>query len=360
MEIDILYAIKIILVTFIFAVILMPVMKKIAHHIGAIDKPSTAEGNRHIHKKEIPKLGALGIFISFLLGYMLFGEESIRMNSILIGSFIIILTGIIDDIKPLKSSYKLIGHILAAAIITFYGEILLNNITAFGYAFDFGLWSYPLTIIFIVACANIVNLIDGLDGLSGGIAVIFFATVAYIGFFQGRGESLVMILTLIMIGSTLGFLIHNSYPAKIFAGDCCTFIGFIIAVITLLEFKAAALTSFFVPVLILAIPVLDTLFAIIRRLLKKQPPFKADKEHLHHQLLGMNFSQRKTVFIIYFINILFAVATVFYVLGDPLYAQIIYVILLIIVILFVIKTSIISDKPQKITKEVIKKIKHNS
>ena len=113
-----------------------------------------------------------------------------------------------------------------------------------------------------------------------------------------------MILTFIMLGSTLGFLLHNFYPAKIFAGDCATFMGFIISVITLLEFKGPALTSFFVPIMILGIPILDTLFAIIRRLLKGQPPFQADKKHLHHQLLGMNFSQRTTVLIIYGINLL--------------------------------------------------------
>ena len=106
-----------------------------------------------------------------------------------------------------------------------------------------------------------------------------------------------MILTLIMLGSTLGFLVHNFHPAKIFAGDCATFMGFIIGIITLLEFKGPALISFFVPVTILGIPILDTLFAIIRRLLKGQPPFQADKQHLHHQLLGMNFSQIATVLI---------------------------------------------------------------
>ena len=126
-----------------------------------------------------------------------------------------------------------------------------------------------------------------------------------------------MILTFIMLGSTLGFLLHNFYPAKIFAGDCATFMGFIISVITLLEFKGPALTSFFVPIMILGIPILDTLFAIIRRLLKGQPPFQADKKHLHHQLLGMNFSQRTTVLIIYGINLLFAAASILYTIKDP-------------------------------------------
>ncbi|MBQ6497577.1 MAG: undecaprenyl/decaprenyl-phosphate alpha-N-acetylglucosaminyl 1-phosphate transferase [Bacilli bacterium] len=344
MKLQILAASKIVLITFLFSAAIMFLMKKIANHIGALDVPRTEEGHRHIHKKITPKLGALGIFLSFLLGYMLFGEQSIRMNSILIGSFIIILTGIIDDIRSIRALYKLLGHLAAAMVIVFYGGILLNNITAFGFSFDFGILAYPITILFIVACTNIINLIDGLDGLSGGICTIFFITIAIIGFYQGRAGSLVMVLTLIMLGATLGFLVHNFYPAKIFAGDCVTFLGFIIAVITLLEFKGPALISFFVPVTILGIPILDTLFAIIRRLLKGQPPFKADKEHLHHQLLGMNFSQRTTVLIIYAINILFAAASIFYTLKDPIIGQILYIIIFIIVIWFVLHTTIIYDK----------------
>lgn len=357
MKVEVLNAAKIVLVTFIFSSIIMILMKKVAAHIGAIDIPRSEEGNRHIHKNATPKLGAVGIFLSFLFGYMLFGEQSIRMNSILIGSFIVILTGIIDDIKSIKATHKLLGHLAASSIIVFYGGILLNDVTAFGFSFNFGIWAYPITILFIVACTNIINLIDGLDGLSGGICSIFYITIGIIGFYQGRSGSLVMILSFIMLGSTLGFLLHNFYPAKIFAGDCSTFMGFIIAVITLLEFKGPALTSFFVPIMILGIPILDTLFAIIRRLLKGQPPFQADKKHLHHQLLGMNFSQRTTVLIIYAMNILFATASIFYTIKDPLIGQILYIIIFIIVLWFVLHTSIISDKTPKTTKMIKDKIK---
>lgn len=357
MKLQVLSAGKIVLVTFLFSAVIMILMKKIAVHIGALDIPRDEEGNRHIHKNVTPKLGGVGIFLAFLVGYMLFGEQSIRMNSILIGSFIVVLTGIIDDIKPIKATYKLLGHIAAASVIVFYGGILLNNITAFGFYFDFGIWAYLITILFLVACTNIINLIDGLDGLSGGICCIFYLTIGIIGFYQGRYGSLVMILTFIMLGSTLGFLLHNFNPAKIFAGDCATFMGFIIGVITLLEFKGPALISFFVPVTILGIPILDTLFAIIRRLLKGQPPFKADKQHLHHQLLGMNFSQKTTVLIIYGINLLFAAASIFYTIKDPIKGIIMYILILIIVIWFILHTTIISDKSPELTKKVKSKLK---
>ena len=349
-------ALGIVVTTFIFSAIIMFLMRKVANHIGALDMPREAEEHRHIHKKITPKLGAVGIFLSFLFGYMLFGEQSVRMNSILIGSFIIILASIVDDIKEIRAIYKFIVHILAASVIVFYGGILLNNITAFGYSIDFGILAYPITILFIVACTNIINLIDGLDGLSGGICSIFYITTAIIGFCQGRFGSLVMILTLIMLGSTLGFLLHNFHPAKIFAGDGTTFEGFIIAVITLLEFKGPALISFFVPVLILRIPILDTLFAIIRRLLKGQPPFQADKQHLHHQLLGMNFSQTVTVLIIYGINILFASSALIFTLVNPKIGQILLIIIFIIVVWFVFHTTIISDKNPERLKKLEKKI----
>lgn len=346
---ELLYSGFIVLITFIFSAIIMVFMKKIAFHIHAVDEPRSEEGNRHIHKKITPKLGAVGIFLSFLFGYMLFGEQSIRMNSILIGSFIIILTGIIDDINSIKASYKLIGHIIAALVVVFYGDIVLNNISAFGYQIDFGLMSYPLTILFIVGCTNIINLIDGMDGLSGGICSIFYFTISILCFYQGRYGSLVLILCLIMLGSTLGFLYHNFYPATIFAGDCSTFMGFIISIITLLEFKGPALIGFFVPLTIIGIPILDTSFAIIRRLLKGQPPFQADKQHLHHQLLGMNFSQRTTVLIIYAINILFASASMFYTIVDQKLGQLLYVIIFFLVIWFVLHTTIITDKTKKLS-----------
>ena len=359
MKLQILEASKIILVTFICSAIIMELMKKVAVHIGAMDIPRTDEGNRHIHKDATPKLGAVGIFLAFLIGYMLFGEQSIRMNSILIGSFIMILTGIIDDIKPIKASHKMLGHLVAASVIVFYGGILLEQISAFGYTLNFGIIAYPITILFIVACANIINLIDGIDGLSSGICCIFYITIAIIGFYQSRYGSLVMLLTLIMLGSTLGFLLHNFNPAKIFAGDCATYMGFIIAIITLLEFKGPALISFFVPITILGIPILDTLFAIIRRLLKGQPPFQADKEHLHHQLLGMNFSPKTTVLIIYGINILFAAASIFYTLKDPIMGKILYITIFILVVWFVLHTSIISDKSQNIRKKIKKTLHMN-
>lgn len=354
---DIGYSLQMVIITFIFSVLIIPVMKRIAHHIGAIDIPRRDEGNRHIHKKPIPKLGGVGIFFAFLFGYMLFGQHSIKMNAILIGSFVIILTGIIDDISDLRASRQMIAQLVAAIIIVFYGKITLTDITAFGIHIQFGMFSEIVTIFFIMGCVNIINFTDGLDGLSGGVTSIFYITTAIICFCQGRLGSLEMTLTLLMLGATLGFLVHNFYPAKIFAGQCSMFMGFMISIICLLGFKGTALTSLFVPLAILGLPILDTLFAIIRRALKRQPVFSADKCHFHHQLLGMNFSHRTTVLIVYTINILFALTSIFYVLKDPIAAKIIYVILIIIVVWFVCYTNIITEKKPPRIKDIKDKIK---
>lgn len=354
---DIGYSLQMVVITFIFSVLIIPVMKRIAHHIGAIDIPRKDEGNRHIHKKPIPKLGGVGIFFAFLLGYMLFGQHSIKMNAILIGSFVIILTGIIDDISDLRASRQMVAQLVAAIIIVFYGKITLTDITAFGIHIQFGILSEIVTIFFIMGCINIINFTDGLDGLSGGVTSIFYITTAIICFCQGRLGSLEMTLTLLMLGATLGFLVHNFYPAKIFAGQCSMFMGFMISIICLLGFKGTALTSLFVPLAILGLPILDTLFAIIRRALKRQPVFSADKCHFHHQLLGMNFSHRTTVLIVYTINILFALTSIFYVLKDPLAAKVIYAILIIIVVWFVCYTNIITEKKPPRIKDIKNKIK---
>lgn len=338
------YLIEIILITlitFVFTALIMPYMIKIAKHINAVDVP---RDNRRVHTKPIPKLGGLGIFLGFLFGYMLFGVHSIQMNSILIGSFIIILTGIIDDINPIKPRYKLIGQICAACAVIFYGNIMLNEVTAFGQVFKFGIWGYPITLIFIIACINIINLIDGLDGLSGGITSIFLVTMGIIAFVQGRQATLEITLIFIMLGATLGFLLHNFNPARIFAGDTGSmFMGFIVAIVSLLGFKGAMFLSFMIPLAVLAIPILDTLFAIIRRMLKKQSIFEADKDHMHHQFLKMRFSQRQTVLIIYFINILFSAASILFTIGDAKKAVLIYLVLLVLSIWFILHTGILSQ-----------------
>ena len=340
--------------TFLFSLCITPVIKMIAKHVGAMDIPN----ERKVHKVPMPRLGGLSIFFGFLLGYMLFGEQSIVMNSILIASFVVILIGVFDDIKPLKASVKFIGQLVAACIIVFYGNIILRDVSAFGIYIDFGYFSIPFTIFFILGCINCMNLIDGLDGLAAGISSIYFATVGIIAIMQGK-FGLDFLLTFIMLGSTLGFLVHNFNPATIFMGDSGSmFLGLIISVIALLGFKNVTMTSLIIPLLLLAIPILDTIFAIIRRTLKGEKISTPDKYHIHHQLLKRNLSQRQTVLAIYVINILFAIASIVYVLKDAKLGYIIYGILLAIVLIFILTTDVVYDSSSlrdKIKQKILKK-----
>lgn len=334
----------IIFTCFVFSFLTTFYIKKIARHIGAMDIPN----KRKVHKVPMPRLGGLGIFLTFLFGYMLFGVQSIQMNAILIGAFIIVITGVIDDISPLGAKTKLLGQTIAALIVIFYGGIILDKITIGGLHLDFGIFAYPLTIIFILGCINIINLIDGLDGLSTGTCAIFYLTIGIIAFIKSSFGGLDVSLTFIMLGASLGFLCHNFYPAKIFSGDSGSmFQGFMISTISLLGFKTVTMTSFFIPLLLLGIPILDTLFAIIRRIIKKQPIYMPDKDHLHHQLLKLGLSHRNTVLAIYAMNILFAFASIIYAINDKKLGICIYIVIFILITLIIAKTSIISDKKEK-------------
>lgn len=333
--------ISILLVTFISTIVLVPIIKKIAVHIGAMDIPN----ERKVHKNVMPRLGGLAIFISFLIGYIWFGQITTQMIGILIGSFIIILLGIFDDIKPIKAKYKFIVQILAASVAVFYGNIYIPDLSAFGFYINFGIFGYPLAIFFIVAIINAINLIDGLDGLAAGTCSIYFLTISVLALLLTNVGGLDSTLSLIMLGATLGFLVFNFNPASIFMGDTGSmFLGYMIAIISLLGFKAATLTSLIIPILILFLPILDTVFAIIRRILKGESIGVADNEHVHHQLLRLNKSPKKTVLIMYGINAFCAGISIFYALGDNKLAIILYIILLILIAFLILKTDILFKK----------------
>ena len=332
------------IVPFLFVLAIIPFIIKVANHVGAMDIPDA----RKVHSRAMPRLGGLGIYLGFLIGYVLFGTMSVKMNSILIGSFIIILTGIVDDIKPIPAKVKFLFQVIAAVIVAVYGDILLSELSAFGFNLEFGIFSYPITILFIVGIINCINLIDGLDGLAAGLSSIYFVTIGIVILFWTRSFGLDAILTFVMLGSTLGFLCHNFNPAKIFMGDSGSmFLGYIIAVIALLGFKNVTMTTLLIPICFLAIPILDTAFAILRRVVNKKPISEPDKQHLHHQLLNLNLSHRNVVLVIYLVDILFATAMLVYVLYNNTVGIIMYSILLIIVIIFIMKTNIIIDHSKK-------------
>ncbi|MDE5540092.1 MAG: undecaprenyl/decaprenyl-phosphate alpha-N-acetylglucosaminyl 1-phosphate transferase, partial [Bacilli bacterium] len=202
-----------------------------------------------------------------------------------------------------------------------------------------------LSIFFIVAIINAINLIDGLDGLASGLSSIYFITISILGVILNKFGGLDVILSIIMLGSTLGFLVHNFPPAKIFMGDTGSmFLGFMIAVIALLGYKVATITSVIIPIIILFIPLFDTLLAIFRRVLKNESIGKPDKEHFHHQLLKITSSPVKSVLLIYFINIVFSAISILFVLGDKKQAISIYIVVMIFFIFLLLKTDILFDR----------------
>lgn len=341
MQDKIIEVLKIVISVMVFTAALFPMVKWISYHVGALDYPN----KRKVHKKPMPVMGGLMIYLGFLFGYMLFAPQSTQMLAILIAGFIVVITGILDVISPLRAREKLVGQLIAALIIVFYGKILLNDISAFGFYFDFGWLAYPLTIVFIVALMNCINFIDGLDGLAGGISTIFFATIGALAFIMHNIGSLEITIAFIMIGACLGFLIFNFYPSKIFMGEIGSmFLGLMIAVVCLLGFKAVTLTSLVVPMTILAIPILDTFLAILRRVIHHKPIYEADKQHLHHQLLNKKFSQRTTVLIIYLVSILFSLTSILYILKDKKVSMFMYLALVVLITWFVLSTDMLIDK----------------
>ena len=337
--------IEILLITFLLSYSLVFVTKKLAFHVGAIDLPN----ERKVHQKPMPRLGGLAIYGAFLFGYMMYGSLTTQMLSILIGAFIIILLGVLDDIKPIRAKYKFLVQLVSAVIVVFYGKLFFYEISILGLNLAFSnLVGQLISIFFILGAVNAINLIDGLDGLCAGVSAIYFITVAIIAFILNQLNGLDIILCLIMIGSTLGYLVHNFPPAKTFMGDSgSTFLGFMIAIIALLGFKVTTITSLAIPIVILAIPIFDTLFAILRRLIHHKNIGQPDKEHLHHQLLKMKFSPRKTILIIYGINILFSAVSIFYVVGDEYVAIVIYIILMVLLLYIVIHTDILFEHKKK-------------
>lgn len=290
----------------LFSLLMTPIVKKMAVGIGAIDKPNA----RKVHTRVMPRLGGLAIFLSFVGAYFIVSPVIEEYNAkvalgLLFGGAIIVLVGALDDKYDLSPKIKLIGQTIAAAVVVSFGVKinLLTNPFADN-SIDMGWLSVPLTIFWIVGVTNAVNLIDGLDGLAAGVSGIATTTILVMAVMMGNVT--VIILSTILLGSILGFLFFNFYPAKIFMGDSgALFLGFSLATLSILGFKQATLVSFVAPLLILGVPLSDTFFAIVRRVVNRTPISVADKSHLHHCLLQLGFSHRSTVLIIYGISVLF-------------------------------------------------------
>lgn len=295
----------------LIAFIATPVVKSLAQKVGAMDVP---KDNRRMHDHPIARMGGLAIFLGFLLSTLVFVPLSTPLKGMLLGGVIIVILGIFDDIYALPALPKLIVQIGAALVAVMAGNVIqvISNPNLFSGApyWSLGMWSIPVSVIWIVAITNAVNLIDGLDGLAVGVATISSMTMLVIAMLVSDGTVALMMAAL--AGSCIGFMPYNMNPAKIFMGDTgSTFLGFILATVSIQGlFKFYTIISFAVPFLMLGLPLFDTCFAILRRLAKGQNPMSPDRSHVHHRLIDMGFNQKQAVAILYIISAILGLSAV--------------------------------------------------
>lgn len=295
---------------------IMPGVIKLANKIGAVDIP---RDNRRMHKVPVPRMGGLGIFFAFVLTVFIFASKDRQLYGILTGAVILIILGIVDDIKDLKPGTKLIFQALASLFPVLNG-VIVERMSNFLYPLipsaskfiEFGIFSVPLTIIWIVGIINAVNWIDGLDGLACGIAGI--ASVCMLTISLVLNDMTGSLIMAALTGACFGFFPYNRNPARIFMGDTGSmFLGYILATMSIQGlFKLYALISFVVPLLVLALPLLDLIRNIARRILQGKSPFAADRGHIHHRLIDIGLNQKQAVIFLYYVSaILGCLAVVF-------------------------------------------------
>jgi len=289
--------------SFGICLLLTPWARRISIKLGAVDKPKS----RGMHKKPIPRMGGIAIVLGFMATMAIaaiFMEEirTLQFAGFIVGALIIVGLGMLDDIYELRAKLKLAVQIVAALVVVFTG----TAIEFIGWPFQevFTTFSIPITIIWIVGIVNAVNFIDGVDGLAAGVTSIaaLFLTVLCIM----TGSPLAVVFAATLAGSCLGFLPRNFSPADVIMGDTgATFLGYVLAVSSIIGvFKSYALMSVAIVGFAVALPILDTAFVTIRRLLSGKSPMAADRGHLHHKLIDAGLSAKQTVIVLYIVSIM--------------------------------------------------------
>ncbi|MFC0272236.1 glycosyltransferase family 4 protein [Metabacillus herbersteinensis] len=296
------------LVSYVFCLIITPLISKLALKLNAVDIPD----HRKVHVKPMPRLGGLGVYLAFIIGLIVIGFPIMSNIQVILGATLIVILGILDDIYILKPYQKLIIQFVAALVVV-YGHVSVDFLyLPFIGTVDLSVSIIPITVLWIIGITNSINLIDGLDGLASGISFIIvfvFVILAII-----NQQDTILMLSFVLLGSILGFLYHNFFPARIFLGDSGSlFLGFMVSVISLMGlYKTVTVSSLFLPVIILGLPLMDTFLAIFRRLKKHQSVMAPDKEHLHHQLIKFGLSHRKAVLLMYMLSATFGIVAIIF------------------------------------------------
>ncbi len=327
--------------SFLLAVCITPILIKIAFRFSVTDSPDV----RKIHSRPIPRLGGVAIFVpsvvltifALLFSNILSADNLQAAQTkvvVLLGSAsFMFFIGLIDDIKSLRAGLKLICQLIAAVVICICG-IRINSITLSDWlVLNFGIFSWPLTIIWIVGITNAVNFIDGLDGLAAGIAAIACGVMVILSIYFRQSAMAVMMLA--VLGALIGFLFYNINPAKIFMGDCGSlFLGFTLASASVLfNAKSHTLVALTLPILVLGIPIFDTLFSMLRRFLNRRSIFSPDRGHFHHRLLALGFKQRHVIIIAYVMTLLTSGLGMFMLLTRDMQSIIVFVCILSLIVL---------------------------
>ena len=295
------------LTAFLIALAITPRVISLASRLGVLDRP----GNGKIHTRSVPRWGGLAVVIAFfastLLAFLLkwrtMGAECARHYlGIVLGGAIIVALGIYDDKKGAKAPVKFAVQIIAALVLLAFGYDIEKVTNPLGGQILVGWWGIPILVLWIVLLTNAINLIDGLDGLACGVAAIAGSILFFAAFSEG---AFVPILAVALSGACLGFLRYNFYPARIFLGDTGSLsLGFVLAAISIQgSFKTTAGMALALPLVVLLVPLADTVVAFFRRLFSGRHPFAADQRHVHHRLLAMGYSQAQAVFLIYALQI---------------------------------------------------------
>ena len=300
-------------VALLLSFLMTPQVKQFAESVGAIDEP----GERRIHDRPVPRMGGLAIFFGFVVSVLLFVDMSTPVMGLLLGAVVIAVMGALDDILSLSPWIKLAGQILAALVAIRCGivfDVISNpGFLNAGATIAIGWLSFPLTVLWIVLCTNAVNLIDGLDGLAVGVSAISSASMMVVSILvSALGTGSEPLLLACLTGACIGFIPYNRNPAKIFMGDVGSqFLGFVLSCISIMGmFKFHAIITFLIPLLALAVPLFDTIFAFLRRIVHGQSPFHADRGHIHHRLLAMGMNQKQVVAVLYGISAIFGFVAV--------------------------------------------------
>mgnify|MGYP004469072989 FL=1 len=299
------------LVAFVVAAAVTPAAIKIAPKIGAMDIP---KDERRMHKKPMPRFGGIAIYLGIMAALAAFALKDKGITSVMTGCTLIYMLGLIDDLKDLKPLVKLCGQIVCATVVYIMGvriEFITNYFGPGNMAFG-DVACFIITVLWLIAITNAVNLIDGLDGLAAGIAAISALCIGYVAYIHGQYVPTLAMMAI--AGAALGFLPYNFNPAKIFMGDSGSeLLGFSIAAVSILgTVKSATIVVVIIPALVLGLPIFDTVMAIFRRLAKHQSIGTADKDHLHHRIMKAGFGQKRAVMILYCISGIMGIVAVLY------------------------------------------------